>query len=151
MARIILWLEGQEPTRKEVRQYQAEQLGRSHGQTLLAELMPIPKPNVRQWPYEVTIPQFGSRDDYYNQVMPERIKLLKSLFESYQPRIVIAYGKKYWREFKQVLPAEIFSEEEGFEFAKTDRTLFILCGHFAARSMNGRIESLIELIRSQQP
>lgn len=150
MARIMLSLGGEEPTRQAIRRYQADQLGRSHGQTLLAELMPIPKPGLRQWPYEVVMPQFRTREDYYQKVMPSRIKLLQYLFETHQPQLVIAYGKKFWSEFKQVLPADKFTCEEGFEFARMDQSLFVLCDHFTSPTMNGRLESLVELIRSKR-
>ncbi|MEW4488917.1 hypothetical protein AB1L42_12595 [Thalassoglobus sp. JC818] len=149
MARVMLRLKGETPTREATRRYQAEQLGRSHGETLLAELMPIPKPNIRQWSYDDLIPQFSSRDDYYAAVMPGRIKFLRALFNSHQPRLVIAYGKKYWPSFKQLFPVEKYSREDGFECARSDRTLFVLCDHFAARSMNGRLEPLVQLVGSQ--
>ncbi len=48
MCYIMLCLEGNEPTAENIRAYQAEKLGRYGGNTLLTELMPIPKPKVRR-------------------------------------------------------------------------------------------------------
>ena len=64
MCYIMLRLKGQEPTRESIRKYQAEKLGRSSGDTLLTELMPIPKPKVKLWDYDELIPQFASREEY---------------------------------------------------------------------------------------
>jgi hypothetical protein len=46
MCYIILRLENQEPHAENIRNYQAEKLGRFSGNTLLCELMPIPKPGI---------------------------------------------------------------------------------------------------------
>lgn len=49
MAHLMLLLEGKEPTTESRRLYQAERLGRTHGDTLLMELMPLPKRSLREW------------------------------------------------------------------------------------------------------
>jgi hypothetical protein len=48
MITIMLRLEGKEPTTESIHAYQEEKLGCSSGSTLLAELMPIPRPKVAQ-------------------------------------------------------------------------------------------------------
>ena len=44
------------------------ELGLFGGNTLLTKRMPIPKPKVKRWRYEELIPQFASREDYYQVV-----------------------------------------------------------------------------------
>ena len=85
MCWIMLALDGENPTRENIRRYQAEQLGRYGGNTLLAELMPIPKPSHAAWGYENLIPQFQSRSDYYEAVKPRRVQYLRQLLQEHVP------------------------------------------------------------------
>jgi len=48
MCYIMLRLKRQESTREKIRTYQADKLGRFGGNTLLTELLPIPKPKVKE-------------------------------------------------------------------------------------------------------
>lgn len=96
MCYTMLCLENKEPSRENIRQYQAEMLGRSSGNTLLLELMPIPKPKLSNWDYNTLLPQFSSATDYYQSVKPQRIKLLQTLTQSYLPKVIVGYGKGFW-------------------------------------------------------
>jgi hypothetical protein len=49
MCYIMLGLEEKRITPDSIRNYQADLLGRIGGNTLLVELMPIPKPALGQW------------------------------------------------------------------------------------------------------
>ena len=98
MCYIMLRLEGNEPTTENIRTYQAEKLGRDGGNTLLTEMMPIPKPKVHRWDYEELIPQYGSRKEYYRVVKPRRIELLRGMIEENQPKVVMCYGKSFWND-----------------------------------------------------
>jgi hypothetical protein len=91
----MLRLEGREPTRENIRNYQAEKLGRFDGNTLLTELMPIPKPKVKRWDYSELIPQFASREEYYRTVKPRRIK-------EHRPKVAVCYGKAFWGDYRQL-------------------------------------------------
>lgn len=146
MCYIMLRLEGKEPTRENIRTYQAEKLGRYGGNTLLTELMPIPKPKVRRWDYDELIPQFDSREDYYQTVKPRRIEYLRGLVEKHRPKVVIGYGKGFWSDYRQLFAGHDFSDEDGFQTAVADETLVILTAHFTARSMNGRFDDVVAVI-----
>jgi hypothetical protein len=150
MCHIMLRLEGREPTRENIRDYQADHLGRSHGRTLLTELMPIPKPAVSQWGYEELIPQFASRDDYYRQVRPRRIRYLQRLLSEHRPRVVVGYGKAFWPAYRELFDSFRFSDSGPFQVASRDETLVILTGHFTARSMNGRLDDVVEIIQAHR-
>jgi hypothetical protein len=112
MCYIMLRLENKPVDTESIRQYQAESLGRYGGQTLLVELMPIPKHDIGAWGYEELIPQFKSREDYYQQVKPRRLAYLQTLLHEHRPRVVIGYGKSYWPNTRPFSLAW-FSRREG--------------------------------------
>jgi hypothetical protein len=148
MCYIMLRLQGQEPTRSSIRRYQAEELGRFGGTTLLTELMPIPKPNFSGWAYDKLIPQFSSRSEYYRLVKPRRVRYLRRLIDQRQPKVVIGYGKVFWAEYKALFERFRFLTKEHFEVAFDGTTLVILTRHFTARTMNGKFDDVVSIIRS---
>ena len=88
----MLQLEGDEPTTQNIRRYQAERLGRQDGNTLLTELMHIPKPKVHRWCYEELIPRFASseaRRPYY----------LRGPNHEHIPSVISVVGKRSGRTF----------------------------------------------------
>ncbi len=146
MCVVMLALAGRSVTRQTIREYQADELGRSHGDTLLAELMPIPKAKVHRWGYEALIPQLASRADYYARVKPRRVRLLRRLLAERQPRVVIAYGKGFWGDYHALFPDVALAERGPFMIGEAGDTLVVLAPHFASRAMNGRFLELAELI-----
>ncbi len=147
MCYIMLRLENQEPSTENIRRYQAEQLGRSQGNTLLTELMPIPKPSVGSWGYEELISQFSSREDYYQQIRPRRVQLLRQLVAQHNPQVIIAYGKAFWPDYKGIFSDMTFRTNDQFEVASQDGLLVILTAHFTARTMNGKLDDLVNIVR----
>src|SRR5690606_10436181 len=83
MCHIMLAMEEIAPTRENIRDYQAQCLGRREGTTLLAELMPIPRPTVAGWEYADIIPQILDLEHYLSVVKPARVALLSSLIATY--------------------------------------------------------------------
>jgi len=148
MCYIMLQLEGKEPTRTNIRNYQAEKLGRFGGNTLLTELMPIPKPKISRWGYEELIPQFSSGKEYYQRVKPRRIKHLQRLLAQYKPSVVIGYGKGFWKDYKELFEVYRFSPKNNFEVAYDGTTLVILTDHFTARTMNGKFDEIVSIIKT---
>lgn len=131
MCYIMLRLEVQEPTRENIRTYQAEKLGRFGGNTLLTELMPIPKPKVKRWDYVELMHQFASREEYYRTVKPRRIHYLQALIKEHRPKVAVSYGKAFWSDYRQLFEGSVFELEGLFQTAVLDDTLAILTGHFA--------------------
>tara|TARA_B100000315_G_scaffold233353_1_gene246406 strand:- start:4412 stop:5110 length:699 start_codon:yes stop_codon:yes gene_type:complete len=80
-------------------EYQATKLGRADGETFLTELMPLPCPGIKVWPYPLIFP---SKKDYYAAVRPCRIKWLRSAISECKPPLVICYGKGNWRHHKEI-------------------------------------------------
>lgn len=150
MCYIMLRLEDVEPTKSNIRQYQAEKLGRYEGNTLLTELMPIPKPKVSQWGYEELIPQFASCADYYARVKPMRVQYLGQVLKDYKPGVVIGYGKSFWSAYKELFAGIRFAPNGQFEVGFDGTTLVILTGHFTARTMNGRFDDIVSIIKDSE-
>ena len=69
MSKLVMALSGTpewEETSK-AREYQAQKLGRDDGETFLTELMPLPCPNINDWPYPML---FATKADYIAEVRP---------------------------------------------------------------------------------
>jgi len=151
MCYIMLRLEGKPADAENIRNYQADYLGRFQGNTLLCELMPIPKPSINDWGYEKLIPQFASSDEYYRIVKPSRVKFLRNLIDENRPRAVIGYGQgfaqTYWQAYQELFPDLRFSENGQFLVAKDKNTLVVLTDHFTARTMNGKLDYVASIIQ----
>lgn len=150
MCYVMIRLEGMDPSTDNIRTYQAEKLGRFGGRTLLTELMPIPNPNIDRWGYEELIPQFSSREDYYQLVKPRRVIYLKRLIGNCKPKVIIGYGKGFWNDYKELFEESHFISKDQFEVAFDGTTLVILTGHFTARTMNGKFAEIVSIIKSYE-
>ncbi|MBN28047.1 MAG: hypothetical protein CL578_23815 [Alteromonadaceae bacterium] len=148
MSVLSLMLDDKPFDTEAVRQHQAELLGRAGSNTLLCELMPLPKASIGSWGYEKLIPQFASRESYYKTVMPGRITLLQALYAEHRPSVVVAYGKAFWSSYKQVFRDVTFTQDDGFEIGRTEQGVIVLCGHFTARTMNGKLPGLAAKIKA---
>jgi hypothetical protein len=153
MCYIMLRIDGKTADAESIRNYQADYLGRFQGNSLLCELMPIPKPNLNDWGYEKLIPQFSSPDEYYRVVKPRRIKFLRTLVKEYLPKVVIGYGKgfsqTYWQAYEELFPDSKFSAYGQFMVARSTNTLVILTDHFTSRTMNGKLEQVVSIINNR--
>lgn len=150
MCEVMLGLAGQATDIESKRTYQAERLGRFGDETLLLELMPIPKPNLAAWGYEELIPQYRSREHYYSSVLPMRVDLIRRLIEQHEPRLVIGYGKGYWDHFRRLFDGADFNPHPlSDEFLYTrGTTSVILMPHPTSWSLNGKVEHLAGIARS---
>ena len=146
MCYIMLKLEGQPTGTEHIRQYQAERLGRFQGNTLLCELMPIPKPKMKVWGYKGLIPQFHSAAEYYEVVKPQRISLLRQMLQKHRPKVVVGYGKTHWNAYQALFPGLEFESKEGFLVGGSQEQLAVMTPHLTARQMNGRLDAVVSLI-----
>lgn len=152
MCYIMLRLEGKAIDRESIRHYQADYLGRFQGNSLLCELMPIPKPRIDVWNYEMLIPQFKSAEEYYNVVKPRRVAYLRRLIQEYRPKAVIGYGqgarKGYWQAYRKLFPELKFSEHGQFLVARDHKTVVVLTTHFTSKTMNGKFDEVVSIIKA---
>lgn len=88
------------PDRQARNAYQAMHLGRSHGQTLLAELLPYPHSHTRHWLYRRRYPK---RKAYEAALLPKRLKLLSRVLTEHSRQIIVCYGKTRWPDYKRLI------------------------------------------------
>ena len=102
-----------------LREYQNNYLGTTSdkGETLLAELYPLPCEKFRTWgsnkePYDHIIPQYNNyaeqgfkepKDLYKKSVIPKRKKILEDIINSddFNASTIVCYGKANWLEFEK--------------------------------------------------
>ena len=102
---ILAWLvatTGRVPSTSELCAYQRHRWGRPDADHLLVELMPLPSPDTRSWPWTEALGQ--DRAAYIDRWRPQRIKYLADLWRRVpdRPRVAVAYGKMYWPFYKEV-------------------------------------------------
>lgn len=148
MSYIMLAFAGKPTDKEHIRNYQADLLGRFRGNSLLCELLPIPKPSIGDWEYKSFIPQFKSAQEYYRVVMPRRIKYLRSLIEEHKPKSIICYGKSYWNSYKELFGDLDYAQNGQFLVARTAMTRVLFTDHFTSRTMNGKFDEVAALLRS---
>jgi len=95
LSQILLTAEGRPCANKDILEYQGTRLGRWGGETLVAELMPLPAKNTATWyANELEMPELRSRKEYRAVIRPRRIAHLKQRIFEHQPRVVIFYGAR---------------------------------------------------------
>lgn len=147
MSDLMLRLSGvSAPTTEDRRAYQALRLGRRDGETLLTELLPIPKPRLEIWDYPNVFPEYRSASEYYESVLPARLELLTRLIEDYRPAAIVAYGSSFRHHYDRLLDSGVSEIVDGFEVRKTQGTLLVMTPFLTSRTMNGRIQALAEII-----
>ena len=106
MSMLIMAMQGTPGWQDKVRaqDYQATRLGRGDRETFLTELMPLPCPNLKDWPYPMF---FSTKADYIAKIRPGRIRWLRGEISAFKPPFLFCYGKGNWRYYK-----EIFSDVE---------------------------------------
>lgn len=147
MCYVMLALDDRCTTREDIRRYQAENLGRRSGSTLLVELMPIPRPRLGWWEYDHLIPQFSSVENYIEKIKPWRISYIRNLYLQQRPGLVIAYGKKYWQDFASIFNKMTFQQEGHFMIGRERESLVVFTDHFTSRTMNKQWGQLVETIQ----
>ncbi len=149
MSKIVLRLKGASnwADREAAREYQSSLLGRPNGETLLTEILPLPALSVSDWPMAYQ-QKWATKESYRQEVLPERIKTLRDLFEANHPRYVFCYGKGHWEHYKKVFP-EVEPALDGFvELATIGSSKVILTPFFGffimTPSLIDKIASLVE-------
>jgi len=151
MSKLIMAMQGDPDWQDKVKaqEYQITKLGRADGETFLTELMPLPCPNTREWPYSSICP---TRVEYNAMVRPGRIMWLRSEIALYKPRIVICYGKGNWRHHEEIFKIEFVPGLDGkirigrhdesnvllIPFLSPDLTTTALIAEIAAAFRSGR-------------
>jgi hypothetical protein len=109
--------------------------------------MPLPSPNLGEWPYRRFAVQhrdlafLESRRKYQDAIVPHRIQHLRRQIKEQRPRVVCFFGLKYLDHWSQICDVELSSQRvegrEGnvlgtFYSSSNDSTLFIVTAHPSA-------------------
>lgn len=151
MSYIMLSLAGISPDQPARRTYQALHLGRSGGDTLVAELMPVAKSTVKEWQYHDLIPRFRDRQHYYDEVLPMRLLRFATLVRTHNPELIVAYGRSYWQHYQSILGPTDFHDRGRFRYGVQGKTTMVLTDHFTARTMNCLLPHVVALIQEINP
>lgn len=122
----------------DIRRYQSTSLGRRGGETLLGELMPLPKHSMKSWPYaslKDEIPCLATPRTYRDAVRPKRVELLRQAVSEHQPKRVIFYGTTCREAWEQVAGIELEPTEHGYAIGQRGPTCFTLVLHPNARGV----------------
>ncbi|HKP53021.1 MAG TPA: hypothetical protein VJ183_10245 [Chloroflexia bacterium] len=140
LIRILLSIEGKNPTLQEVKSYQATNLGKSDSDTCLLELLPLPSPHTGKWLYADSslLPQLRTRDLYRGHYAPLRAMHIKERIEEHTPAVVVFYSFNGWyRQWWELIAGVTFTRESiGADRAylgSNDHTVFAIVKHPVAR------------------
>jgi len=165
-------------TTLELRKYQSDFLGTKTGNTILAEIYPIPCPSfdkADKWQHEGVlytrlIPKYASKKEYQEKIEEKRINILNDIIKSNNgvAKAIICYGKSRWKIFKKIfkgikfenLEYEMKSKKSGrynlyhFEVGKlpNQNTKIILTPFFGNGAMSDDLmEKLIKEVEQEYP
>lgn len=124
-----------EPTLEKRVRYQANQLGRTSGHTLLCELLPYPHSDTKQWLY-AKYGRFARRRDFERTMIPQRQELLRTAFSEHRPELIIAYGKANWSYYKDLFKLATWHQSDPFEYAEWGSTRVLLAPQLASKHFN---------------
>lgn len=103
--RLLLALQGKEHGDGPVLDYQRRRWGRRDGETLLAELLPLPNPNRQAWMYSAHSGIAGylaNRALFEAQWLGPRTDLLRSMILVHRPAVFVAYTKGCWKSYEGI-------------------------------------------------
>ena len=152
MSKLIMAMQGTRGWQEtsSAREYQASKLGRADGDTFLTELMPLPSPSIGVWPYGSFWP---SREEYYEEVRPGRIKWLRSEVSECQPRYVICYGKGNWPNYEEIFSGVEFMPElnEKIKTGQNEHSKILLLPFFSYRYVSAALITQIAALPGRDP
>jgi|GEM_PF-1716255 len=84
-------------------EFMKRHLFKSHGQTFLMELYPLPKPKFASWPkaYQEYF-GYGSLADYHKDIERKRFFDIRDWIERRNPKYIICFGKMAWGSYKRL-------------------------------------------------
>ena len=94
LIRMLLLARGKPDTEDAILDYQRTRLGAAEDETCLAELLPLPSPNIGAWKYNQwsSLPWLQSRDLYLSKNLQRRAKSLRQQIADHKPKVVVFYG-----------------------------------------------------------
>jgi hypothetical protein len=138
LVRMMLASQGRVPTADSVRQYQSQRFGSTAGETVIAELMPLPSRSIGDWIYAATaVPGLETRADYVRTYRPMRIALLRDAIQRATPRSVVFLGLTGTETWGEIANGQFAEGSAGALWATVGKTRYVIVKHptaFGARN-----------------
>jgi hypothetical protein len=130
LVRLFLAFNGTPISTKVVREYQASAFGTRHGDTVIAELMPLPSRNVSEWIYSgiAGVPALATREAYTQQYRRLRTGLLHAAIAAAAPHVVVFVGFTALDSWAQVAGVTFKRKADAY-CATAGRTEFVVVKH----------------------
>lgn len=134
MIRIVLAARGIEPTPAAVRAYQNERFAQAGGETLIAELFPLPSVSVGHWIYADigAVPYLKTRREYLAALRQGRMALLREWIDRDGPRAVVFMGVSYrddWTALVETPMQRLADPTPGISVGRRGQTTCVVTHH----------------------
>jgi hypothetical protein len=131
------------PTRELRSAYQAAELGRENGDTLLTELLPYPHRTTGDWLYK-ELRRYQIRKEYEADMLPTRLELLSRVLAKWPRELIVCYGKGNWHRFKCLIHKTFCApsvewashQKASCVSAVVNGTRVVLTTHFSSKEFN---------------
>jgi hypothetical protein len=156
LARVALAAMGRSTHQDEVRQYQANQLGRAVGETCLLECLALPNANLASWHHSslAQLPYLKDRPTFRRLVRPGRLQMLFELIDAHRPPFVICYGGMDWWARHSGIAATTVDDRVATRRGRRAATTVFLIRHPTARWKAGEADAYFnrigELVRLEK-
>jgi hypothetical protein len=138
LVRMMLASQGIVPTPDAVRRYQSAHFGSAKGETVIAELMPLPSRSITDWIYsESGVPGLETRESYLRTYRPMRVELLREAIRRAAPRSVVFLGLTGAATWAEIAGASFTRGPAGADWVTVGPTRFVIVKHpvaFGARN-----------------
>ncbi len=137
ISRIRLAAQGQECDRASVRDYQVNELAAPHGDACLLELLPLPSSSTNAWIYSEhsRLDVLMDRATYLTELMPRRVRALRSLIGAQRPRYVIFVGLSYVEHWNSVAGTDLPTRPERPVTCPGSPTRMVIARHPSSRGV----------------
>jgi hypothetical protein len=133
LIRILLALQGRIPDKKDVLEFQRNELGKLGGQNCVLDLSQLSSPSASAWPFQgCGIGWLNSREEYEARVLPLRCHLLQQRLLACEPRpkLVLFYGHGHQRWWKKIANSDFKpSGLDQLSWSQDEGTLFAMMPH----------------------
>lgn len=137
--------------RMEWHEFMKRHLFKSHGQTFLIELYPLPKPKFKEWP-KAYQDYFGfcSLADYHKNIEEKRFNDIRDWIKKKNPMYLICFGKTAWGSYKKLFcDLKDWKIKGIFQMVMTGSQKICLTPFFVNHRMpDGAIRQLAGLLKS---
>lgn len=137
LIRVALMIDGCAADNASICAHQINEFGRRDGAVALLELLPLPKPSIRVWPYAQwtcprALPYLQTPNLYKRHVLQNRIDAIRRLTDRHRPRAIVFYGKSYQPHWESIARRQFDSGPYPMTF-ECSSTTFMLLPHPTAR------------------